>query len=116
MGTHSAVVKAVESKSGTRALAEAVLEQAFRDLRSRRVATRDSARAFLLAEDEGWRTSRAFWATLAHQDVRAIEEQAHRTRSLVRHIQGKSLPLSNATREERLDALNTVKGQNPSEA
>jgi len=80
VGRHSAVVDTVENKSGVQALAEAVLEQAFRDLRSRRVATRDSARAFLLAEDEGWRTSRAFWAALAHQDIRSIEEQVHRTR------------------------------------
>lgn len=78
MGRPSYIVERVNEKSGVQALAEAVFQQAFRDLNSRRTATRDSAKAFLLAEDEGWRTARNFWAHLAGLNPKELEEEVQR--------------------------------------
>jgi len=75
MGRNSQVVENVHKKSKIQALAEEVIEQAFRDLNSRKTVTRDSARAFLLAEDEGWLSARCFWTALAKRDPQQIEEQ-----------------------------------------
>lgn len=94
MGKHSKVVDTVHNKSRVCAVAEAVFEQAFRDLtakmviRSGYVQTRRdwsfrSAKAFLLGEDKGWRNSRGYWASLAKFDVGVIESETRKVLSKI---------------------------------
>ena len=88
MGRRSSVVETVHNQSSARALAEAVFAQAFRDLKSRLPMIRDSAKAFLLAEDAGWRSARAFWATLANRDIESIEKKVRQQIKENRRIWG----------------------------